>query len=1409
MVSVGFSQVTVTNPANTTPNLAATYTSLANAVTALGGITAISGPVIITLDAGNPQTAPAGGYVIQFTAATTAANNITIAGSNNVITAFTPQTTGNINDAIFKLIGADYITIRDFTIQENAANTVNTPAASNNMTEWGVALLRATTTDGAQNNIIQNNTISLNRNYRNSFGIYSNARHASTTPTTASNATAVGGSNLGNKVYGNTISNVMMGITFIGTATAAFQDSGNDIGGSSATTGNTITNWGGNAQLSSFASNTNQSYCIFMNHQVADNISYNVLNNGTAVGTGVISNFLGIYKHYTDASPVGTFTSTISYNTITMASDFTASNLYCIHSAGLLTPLPAATINITNNYLLNSTVAGSLNSFTGIFNEDAPGTLNISNNTIRGVNILGEGNFLGILNNGSVVNSININNNKIGDAVAGAVTYAVGSFSTVHGIFNAGDGFTATVSLNNNSFDGFSLVNVWTIDFILNGGNNAAVNINNNQLGTVTGSLVSFSGVQAFTLRGISITNTSGMSISIQNNDFRGITQPLTGTGAYEYIYCQPPSTLTNISNNTFTNLSLNTSNEVRLIYNNAPMASGSTAIISNNRIVGSFSNTAAGTNVTMYRSNSNAAPSGATLTISGNNFSNVTTTGATDFFGIQELKGPVGANSLTKTISGNTISNITMGSGNFYGLYIDRGQNPGVISNTISNVSTAGVINAVYLLPNSGAGTIDITSNTINTLNSTADDVYGIRSFSTSPAVTFNGNSLTGLSSGGSSKTVTGIYLAAGQTVNMYDNNINNLTGTGTGSAVVNGIWINNGTTVNIYRNKIHTLQQSGTLSAGSPAVNGMLFSNGTTVTAYNNFVANLGAGNADLADAVRGISVTSATAGSTYNLYYNSIYINATSTGTNFGTSGIYHLTNATATTGTLNMADNIIVNTSTANGTGLTAAYRRSDATLANFAAASDYNLWYAGIPSATRLIFYDGTNSDQTLAAYQARVSTREANSISMMPVFTSVTDLHLTPDNCMLDNKGTPVGGITGDIDADTRSVTVPDIGADEFDAYNTGVLAGVVSTAVCSNKAVVNTGTIYTDATCNLIAKVVPSGGSPVAGLINTCVTMDASQLYFNGDPYVQRHFDVEPATSNQTTTSATITMYFTDAEFELYNTNNSGAWPLLPTIGNGGNASPYLGNLRVTQFHGTPTGGLPTSTPGNYTGSRVALPPVSVVLTGSIWAVTVNVTGFSGFYVHSNFANTPLPIIVNYLTGRKQGSNHLLNWKVTCTSTPRAIMTLERSSDARNFSGLYTITADAARCQQPFDYTDANPLKGMNYYRLKMVDADGKITYSTTVALLNAVKGFDIVSLAPNPVVYNNFKLNVASAQAGKMEIVIFDMQGRVVNRQIVSVIAGFNSLPVHVDNLAAGTYTILGSIGEDRSPIIRFVKQ
>src|SRR4051794_35406839 len=132
-----------------TKNIPGDYPTLAAAIVDLDNQGVGAGGVTLNLLAANPETAPLGGYVIggagsPLLTTSSNANQVIIQGNGNTITAPTPQTTGNLNDAIFKLIGADWVTITGFTMTENAANTT-TAAATNNMTEWGVALLYVAT----------------------------------------------------------------------------------------------------------------------------------------------------------------------------------------------------------------------------------------------------------------------------------------------------------------------------------------------------------------------------------------------------------------------------------------------------------------------------------------------------------------------------------------------------------------------------------------------------------------------------------------------------------------------------------------------------------------------------------------------------------------------------------------------------------------------------------------------------------------------------------------------------------------------------------------------------------------------------------------------------------------------------------------------------------------------------------------------------------------------------------------------------------------------------------------------------------------------------------------------------------------------------------------------------------------
>lgn len=473
--------------------------------------------------------------------------------------------------------------------------------------------------------------------------------------------------------------------------------------------------------------------------------------------------------------------------------------------------------------------------------------------------------------------------------------------------------------------------------------------------------------------------------------------------------------------------------------------------------------------------------------------------------------------------------------------------------------------------------------------------------------------------------------------------------------------------------------------------------------------------------------------------------------------------------------------------------------------------DYNDYYCDAASGTNSIGKFGDNDYTTLAAWQA-ASGLDLHSRNIRPVFVSATDLHLLPSNCGLDGYGTALPGITTDYDQEIRDPLSPDMGADEFTAVHNVTLAGMPGSSVSDEKQIAPGGTTYVSSGCDLIATVLPSGTSPVSGMAKATVSIDATQLYYNTEPYVQRHFDIEPAGANTTTTSATITLYFHDSEFVNFNTKNP-TWPPLPTVAGGGNADPNRANLKITQYHGLPT--TSPSAPGNYTGNGGAgvyinPPDGNIVWNGAYWAVTVDITGFSGFYVHTN-AQYPLAIDINYLQGTRQDNHHLLNWKVTCNSSPSVKMELQRSATVSGpFVAINTISATALECQQPFAYADNWPLPGMNYYRLKLTDAAGKISYSTVVALLNAEKGVEMVNLVPNPVQLDgHFSLNISSARASRIELVVTDMTGRVVQRRQAALVAGYNSIPMNVATLAPGVYQLTGITSDDKTRTIRFIIQ
>lgn len=145
---------------------------------------------------------------------------------------------------------------------------------------------------------------------------------------------------------------------------------------------------------------------------------------------------------------------------------------------------------------------------------------------------------------------------------------------------------------------------------------------------------------------------------------------------------------------------------------------------------------------------------------------------------------------------------------------------------------------------------------------------------------------------------------------------------------------------------------------------------------------------------------------------------------------------------------------------------------------------------------------------------------------------------------------------------------------------------------------------VITNGSCNLIAAALPSGSSQTYGNTSATVTIDPSvQTAPNGRPSVQRRYSITPP-SNPSGTTATVTLYFTQAEFTAFNTATSESNLPVDAADAAGNKA----NIRVLQVR--PNGTQETIDPADNN--------IVWNSTYNYWQVTFPVTGLGSFYLQS-----------------------------------------------------------------------------------------------------------------------------------------------------------------------------------------------
>jgi len=167
---------------------------------------------------------------------------------------------------------------------------------------------------------------------------------------------------------------------------------------------------------------------------------------------------------------------------------------------------------------------------------------------------------------------------------------------------------------------------------------------------------------------------------------------------------------------------------------------------------------------------------------------------------------------------------------------------------------------------------------------------------------------------------------------------------------------------------------------------------------------------------------------------------------------------------------------------------------------------------------------------------------------------------------------------------------------------------------------------------------------------------------------------------------------------------------------------------------------------------------------------------------------NSALPLQLISFTGFNNGNKNILNWK-TAAELNSNRYEVERSFDSRNFEKIGEVKSINSVNGHVYSYADnLNHISANDfYYRLKMIDNDGKYTYSNGVSIHVNNSNEKIAVLGNLAASYINVTTPISILQK-PLDAEIFNSNGVLVKRINIT----NSSTIIYIDKLAAGKYFI-----------------
>lgn len=164
------------------------------------------------------------------------------------------------------------------------------------------------------------------------------------------------------------------------------------------------------------------------------------------------------------------------------------------------------------------------------------------------------------------------------------------------------------------------------------------------------------------------------------------------------------------------------------------------------------------------------------------------------------------------------------------------------------------------------------------------------------------------------------------------------------------------------------------------------------------------------------------------------------------------------------------------------------------------------------------------------------------------------------------------------------------------------------------------------------------------------------------------------------------------------------------------------------------------------------------------------------------------LPVDLIRFTGHAKEGEAWLDWEIANPDRIYAYEIYRQSEYNSEWKSIGNVLHEADKFY--YHFVDQQPTRGNSYYRLKMIDLNGRLEYSDIVNVSFANTNLPIAKIYPNPVIHQHVYLELVTHIEESLKISIVNTQGQILNTLVLETLGQTEFIVLDVDGYVAGQY-------------------